>query len=112
MKTQDLILKCFAEKKDDNWQAICLDFCLAAQGESFNDVKIKLEAMICAYVNDALIGEDREYAEQLLNRRAPMRDWLKYYYYRLTGKAGAIKDGLHQIFNETIPLSPKNCHRV
>jgi hypothetical protein len=60
---------------------VCLDFNLAAQGDSFEEAKSKLEAMIADYVYDALAGEDKPYAAQLLARRAPLSFWLKYYFY-------------------------------
>lgn len=76
-----LFLRCYAEKVGNQWQAFCLDLSLAAQGDTFAEVKDKLDAMVAEYAYDALVGEDREYAEQLLTRRAPLRDWLKYYWY-------------------------------
>jgi predicted RNase H-like HicB family nuclease len=72
-------LKCYAEKEADCWVAVCLDFNLAAQGDSFEEAKSKLEAMIADYIYDALAGEDKPYAAQLLARRAPLSAWLKYY---------------------------------
>jgi hypothetical protein len=75
----------YAEKVGNQWQAFCLDFSLAAQGDTFAEVKDKLDAMVAEYVYDALVGQDRDYAEQLLPRRAPLRHWLKYYSYRLLG---------------------------
>ncbi len=101
MKPNDLILKCFAEYDGESWSAICLDFTLAAQAETFEEAKNKLEVMIIEYVNDALSGEDRPYARQLLSRRAPLSLWLQYYWMRVKNKL------CHQpitIFNETMPL--------
>jgi predicted RNase H-like HicB family nuclease len=103
MNPQQLIIKCYAEREDDIWIALCLDFNLAAQGESFEEVKAKLEAMIAEYVHDALAGEDKPYASQLLTRRAHFPAWLKYYWLKFK------KAFLHNpsyIFDETIPLRP------
>lgn len=75
MRPKQLLVKCYAEQEGHDWVAVCLDFNLAAQGDSFEEVKIKLESMIYDYVYDALVGEDRRYAAQLLSRRAPLSLW-------------------------------------
>jgi len=103
MKPQQLIIRCYAEHEDDVWVALCLDFNLAAQGDSFEEVKLKLESMIKEYVYDVLVGEDRKYASQLLNRRASLSSWTKYYYIKLRNK---ICHDSNYIFDETMPLKP------
>jgi hypothetical protein len=55
-----------------------------------SEAKEKLENMIAEYVYDALAGEDRDFGPQLLSRRAPLRDWLKYYWYLVLYKLGAL----------------------
>lgn len=72
-----LHVRCFAKVQDGQWVALCVDFSLAAQGDSFEDVKSKLDAQIVEYVNDALTV-DRAYASQLLTRRAPLRYLVEY----------------------------------
>jgi hypothetical protein len=52
----------------------CLDLCLAAQGDSFEEAQAKLDSMICTYVEDATVGEDRDFGADLLRRPAPLRD--------------------------------------
>ncbi|MGH2670539.1 MAG: hypothetical protein ACRDH5_15735 [bacterium] len=71
-------------------------------------MKDKLEAMVAEYVYDALAGEDREYAEQLLARRAPPRDWLKYYWYRVLSRAGPIHEEARRLFISPVPLEPSS----
>lgn len=90
MKPTQLLLRCYAEKVGDQWQAFCLDLSFAAQAGTFAEVKDKLDAMVFEYVFDALAGEDRDYAEQLLIRRAPPCNWLKYYWYCVLSRTGAI----------------------
>ena len=58
--------------------------------------------MVQEYVSDALVGEDKEYAEQLLSRKAPLFEWLKYYFHMLIH----TQNGLYRLFKETIPLMP------
>ena len=73
------VVRCFAEMKGEGWQAFSLEFGLAAQGESFEDVRDKLASMIQDYIFEAA-GEDRKYAPELLARRAPV--WVFYRYHR------------------------------
>ncbi|MDD2724937.1 MAG: DUF1902 domain-containing protein [Methylovulum sp.] len=103
MTPNQLIIKCYAEQEADCWVAVCLDFNLAAQGDSFEEVKTKLEAMIAEYVFDALAGEDKPYAAQLLSRRAPLSSWLKYYFIKLKI---TLLHGTGRVFDETLPLIP------
>ena len=46
ISTRELMLRCYANKRGDRWQAICIDLCLAVQGNSFREVKQKLESMM------------------------------------------------------------------
>lgn len=106
MKTRDLILHCYAEKKGDQWQAFCLDLSLAAQGDSFQEVRRKLDDMIGEYVYDAMVGEDRDFAFHLLKRRAPLRYWAKFYIFLLLDKAGVLSNGVRHLFCPPIPMEP------
>lgn len=103
MNPKELIVRCYSEQEGDCWVAVCLDFNLASQGDSFEEVKGKLEAMIAEYVYDALAGEDKHYAAQLLSRRAPLSFWLKYYFIKL--KIAVFHSAEH-VFDETMPLIP------
>ena len=106
MKPGGLLLRCYAECADGQWQAFCLDLCLAAQGESFQEVKRSLEAMILDYVRDAVVGVDRDFADLLLRRPAPLKYWVKYYFFASLLKIGAIKTHFQRLFVEPFPLVP------
>lgn len=107
MKPSQLMLRCYAEQVNHQWQAFCLDLNLAAQGDSFDEAEAKLKDMICEYVFDALAGEDQKYADQLLNRRAPWSFWIKYYYIRTFSKVMKARE----VFKEPLPLTPySDCH--
>ncbi|SJM92515.1 conserved hypothetical protein [Crenothrix polyspora] len=103
MTPEQLIVKCYAEQEGDCWVAVCLNFNLAAQGDSFEEAKIKLEAMIADYVYDALVGEDKFYAAQLLSRHAPFSTWLKYHFIKLKI---ALLHSAERVFDEMLPLIP------
>jgi len=104
MKPNQLILRCYGEQKGDVWQAFCLDLNLAVQGNSFSEVRGKLHRQIESYLYDALEGEDKQYADQLLNRRAPFYFWAKYFVYKTIYEAHVAKDGIRKFFNEVMPM--------
>lgn len=108
MKPNDLILRCYAEKIDDQWSIVCIDICLAAQADTLAQAKKKLEAMILDYVNDAVVGEDKPYAAQLMSRKAPLSQRLKYYKIYWLTKLGNITK--KKIVDEAIPMSPCYSH--
>lgn len=111
MKPVQLVLRCYGEKKGEVWQAFCIDLNLAAQGDSMRDVRGKLNSQIESYLYDALEGDDRKYADQLLNRKAPLAFRAKYYLYRVMCVAAAAKDGIKDhIFNVVMPLTIPHHH--
>lgn len=108
IRTKNLMLRCYANKHGDQWQAFCIDLCLAAQGDSFPEVKQKLDQMMLEYVYDALAGEDREFADQLLNRKAPFSQIATYHLFGLLHRVGLLRDGIHKLFKEPMPLVPQH----
>ncbi len=82
-----LHLRCYAEQQAPRmWVAVCIDLCLAAQGESDQDARCKLDAQIDSYIEEANTV-DRAHYDQLIPRMAPWRQRLKYYliHLRLAG---------------------------
>lgn len=106
IKPPSLVLRCYAEFKGGQWQAFCLEFDLAVQGDSFEQVRQKMDAMLTEYVFDALAGEDREFAHQFMTRRAPLYHWVKFYSLAFAFRFLHLKDGLHKLFREPIRLAP------
>lgn len=107
LASADLVLRCFAEKSEEQWQAVCVDLCLAAQGDTFDEAREKLHAMIAEYVWDALAGEDRAFADQLLRRRAPLSILARYHWIGLFDRFGAMQEGIRRLFTESLPLIPQ-----
>ncbi len=66
-----MILSCYAEDKPGQWGAFCLDFDLAVQGESFEDVYRDLKIAIEMYLEyvEGLPAEERD---SFLQRKAPL----------------------------------------
>jgi hypothetical protein len=80
MRDRQITLRCYAENKARGlWVAVCIDLNLAVQGESYREVRKKLDKQIDDYLQDALVGEDSKYVTQLIPRRAPRKFFLKYY---------------------------------
>jgi len=91
-----LKIHCYAQKEaPDLWVALCLDFDLVAQGETFAAARMALDAMVNEYVEDAATI-DREFADSLLTRRAPLRYWLRFYWLALVRSS--------QTFGAPMPL--------
>ena len=106
MRPVDLVVRCYAEQKGDVWQAFCIDLNLAAQGDNFEDVKSRLDRMIGSYVYDAMAGEDSEYADQLLSRKAPLYFRFKYHLYSAFHHVRMARNGVHRLFTTVMPMHP------
>jgi hypothetical protein len=106
-----VLVRCLIEHKGDIWQAFTLEFGLAAQGDSEADVKARLERMIESYLHDALVGEDREHAEELMSRRATLDVRLKYYLAAAIAKIRPNRTGGHSggAYREPLALEPRLC---
>lgn len=73
-----LPVTCIARGHEGHWEAICLDFNIAAQGESFQEVERLLFEAVTSYVEDAL-KEDEPTRTQLLSRQAPLSVRLSWF---------------------------------
>lgn len=107
MKPKALLLKCLAEQTEGQWSILCLDFDLAAQGDTLEQAKASLDAMLRDYLYDALAGDHKEAATYLLKRRAPLRYWAKFYLLVLRDLLCQTKSNGDQVeFTRTLPLVP------
>jgi predicted RNase H-like HicB family nuclease len=101
-----LALRCYAEKDGDQWQAFCVDLTLAAQGDTLEQARVRLNEQISEYVHDALIGEDRPHARDLLPRPAPLRERVRYLAYSSLHRLGMMPAGNREVFIELLPIVP------
>lgn len=102
MRANQLLLRFYAERKGSQWQAFCIDLDLAAQGDSLQEVQKKIVLMAVSYVVDAF-GQDREHADVLLSRKAPLRNRLRYQWLHLQNRVvRAAKN--HLAFERPLPL--------
>lgn len=104
MKPNDLILHCLGRKEGDQWIVMSLEFSLAAQAETLEQAQHLLHSQITEYLTDALVGQDREHAAELLSRRAPLKYWVIYWVARCIRNIGNHK--IVKTFREPMPLAP------
>ncbi|MCG6540206.1 hypothetical protein MCB86_08975 [Pseudomonas sp. KSR10] len=102
MKPDNILLRCFAERKEGYWQAFCIDLNLAVQGDSRDEVTRKLHAHVYDYLKDIFEGEDRPFAAQLLTRKAPISLRARYYLIAALCHFHRIKDRC--TFQDAMPL--------
>jgi len=105
MKPNDLLLHVYGERKDGQWTLMCLDFTLAVQADSLAEAEQLLKEQMEMYVREATIGQDAEYADLLLKRKAPLKYWIKYYLFR-TKKAITHRCSSHIAKSSPIPMVP------
>lgn len=108
MKTTDLFLRCYAEKQDGLWVAVCIDLCLGAQDRDPRIAMQKLHEQIADHLDDAFSSP--EYRSQMLSRKAPLSLVLKYHFIRLRCTLNRFLDsngsaqGSEKVFCEAMPL--------
>lgn len=87
IQDNSIVVRCYARKSDDQWVAVCVDLCLAAQGDSCDEAKTRLHSQVEDYVMDLLESGE------VLTRPAPASQWLTYWYIGLSVKVlRKIKD--------------------
>lgn len=65
---------CYLHGTPGHWEGLCMDFDIAVQGRSQEEVDELLREAIATYVEDAM-KEDPKTCRRLLRRRAPL--WLQ-----------------------------------
>ena len=69
---------CVAHGCDEHgWQAICLNLDIAAEGRTLADVRMRLNAAVASYVEEAMKLPQRD-RRRLLNRQVPLSLKLAY----------------------------------
>ena len=75
-----LVLRCYGSKtKGGKWFGLCLNFNLAVETESREQLKHKMHEVVESYINTVLDTDDSASIPDLLCRRAPLKDWAIYY---------------------------------
>jgi len=90
-------IRCMAEGRDSRWWAICLDFDIAVQGESFTEVRDSLHQAIDMYLERVSELPEQERA-RLLRRRAPWYLRAKFHMVPLLAKLQGEDGGRRRQF--------------
>ncbi|MGO9138356.1 MAG: hypothetical protein ACLP9S_18580 [Syntrophales bacterium] len=78
---EKFVLRCYGRKiSDDKWYGVCLELNLGVEAESPEEMREKMGSVILSYLNTVIDTQDKESIPDLLSRRAPLSDWLFYYY--------------------------------
>ena len=102
----DTLVHCLIERKGDLWLGYTLEFGLAAQAATETAVRCKLNEMIGSYLFDALCGEDRQHASELLNRRATLGVRIKYWLVRCLAPLFTRRSQQARTYDSGVPLGP------
>ena len=96
------ILHCYGKRKDGKWFGVCLELNLAAEADSFIELKSEINSMISSYIEAVCDTDDKASIPRLLNRRAPLLDWLQYYSICALLSIADLPDKM--AFNEIVPF--------
>ncbi len=98
-----LVLRCYGHKtRNGRWFGVCLDLDLAVEADSPAELKSKMNDVISSYFEVVLDTDDRASIPDLLTRRAPFFDWVKYFGIRLLVFIREFPGNF--IFKESIPF--------
>jgi len=103
MKSKDLVLRCYVKKVQLQFVAVCIDLCLAAQADTPDQARKQLKSQIECYVEEALTI-DREFADELLNRKAPLSQRIEYALIVVATKVHLVKSSIAQAFKTILPV--------
>jgi len=108
IRPNQLVLRCMAHRQKGRWVGVCLDLNLGAEADSLEELKSKMDEFVSSYIATVLDTDDRASVSDLISRKAPWKDWLKYYALRLHLFVRKLPDRL--IFKEYIPFElSHNC---
>lgn len=95
-------LHCYAEGRDGDWEAICLDLDIAVQGESFAQVYQELNKAIDLYLESVRNLPEAE-RRHLMTRKAPMSVRLKFLWLAIRSVFAGGDEGQHAEFTLAAP---------
>jgi hypothetical protein len=96
-------LHCYAEGRDGEWEAVCLDLDIAVQGRSFEDVFASMQQAIALYL-ETVADLELEARRSLLHRSAPLSVRLKFLGHAVR-ELFSDHDGHNQRHQFTMPLA-------
>lgn len=86
MKKLPVQFRCYVEldREVNQWVAVCIDLCLAAQASSCEEAKKLLHMQVLDYLQDAVEAPTFQQRKEMLNRKAPFSEIFKYYYIKIS----------------------------
>jgi predicted RNase H-like HicB family nuclease len=102
-KLSNRTLHCYAEGRDGEWEAICLDLDIAVQGRSFEEVFASLQEAVALYL-ETVADLPPEERRPLLHRSAPLSVRLKFLAHAVRGLF-SDHDGHSHRHQITMPLA-------
>lgn len=97
------VLRCYGQRTEKgNLVGVCLDLDIAVEAQSIDELKKKMNQAVTSYLDSVLDTDDRESIPILLTRRAPLKDWVIYYYIKLRDYIRRFPGNF--TFNEMIPF--------
>lgn len=118
MNTVNLLVRCMVRRDGPVWVAVCIDLCLAAQGDTRDAAARALHEQIALYVRDA-VTLDAAHADTLLRRKAPVAERVRYVFWRAIQRRPRVRSTLARMarrlgwtpgrtdaYSEPLPLQP------
>lgn len=102
----DKYLHVIVQYHDEYWSARCLDFTLYSVGNTAEEAKEKLSIEINDFLYEALEGQDKAFAVQLLLRRAPWYEWALFYIVSILQKFHVFRKRIGETFKQSVPHGP------
>lgn len=101
MQPKHLLLRCYGFYRGGQWYGLCLDLNIAAQADTPQALRAKLAEMVESYVETVLDTDDKAGVAALLDRRAPLKDWMAYWAAAL---AARIQPARRLLFKQALPF--------
>lgn len=109
-KPNNRILRCYGYRlKDGPYYGVCVDLNLAIQTDSLEKLKREMNKVITSYLDAVLNTDNPKSIPHLLQRRAPIQDWVIYYFIKMILFVKRFPENLI-LFKESVPIHlPHTC---
>lgn len=103
LEPSKLVLKCYGHPtREGRYFGVCLNLNVAVEAVSIEELQSKMSEAIISYIETVLDTVDKASVPELLCRRAPLRDWLIYYFIKAAGHIKKFPGNF--TFKEFIPF--------
>jgi len=104
IRPSNLVLRCYAHPiENGKWYGVCLELNLSAEAESVEQIQKQIKEIIVSYIETVVDTDDYQSVSRLLNRKAPIDKWLKYYWIKTKLYIKHLSNS--SVFDEIIPFS-------